>query len=108
MLKLTFSIIIIFLHSCLNCQTYADEFRKKQYFFQVERKYIRNGRCYTLTGNGINNRPDTFSESGYSDLYNGTQVGDTLRKEFNKTQVVLIKKDTTLIFSYSCDGRVIK
>jgi len=108
MLKSIFVLGLVFIYSCGSCIQSAEEFRQKRNYFQVEKKYTRGGRYYTLTGNGIDNKPDTFSESGFGEMYESVGVGDTLLKELGKTQVVLIKKDSSLVYPYSCDGKIIE
>lgn len=99
----------MFLNSCIDCSPYGDgEFRQKHNYFVVEKKYMREGKFHTITGFGIDHKPDTFSEVGHLNVFNSAQIGDTLLKATGKTEVVLIRGDSQLLFPFICDGKEIK
>lgn len=112
-MKLTTFIFIftcIFFIGCQNCREYVNkEFRPKRHHFTITNKYLTNSRFVTIVGTGSDNKPDTFREVGYYDLLDSAEIGECLLKEHGKTDVILIRKDSSsLVFPCICDGRVIE
>lgn len=110
MARLLFFLSLIFIVGCDDCQKYANnEFRAKHNNFTITNKYLSKSRFVNLTGVGLDNKPDTFTEVGYYDLLDSAKIGDVLLKESGKTEVFLIRKDSVrLLFPCICDGVIIK
>ncbi len=102
------ALVVVFMtsNSCgHSCREWAEVFRKENLQFKVYQKY-RRGRDIVIEGS--NSEKDVFQWGGWKELYESCHVGDSLVKVKGKTQVLLFKKDTTMIFPYKCQGEVIE
>ncbi len=84
------------------CQEFVErDFRPKVYnLIILEKDYsTRNVIFFGKDESGI---LDTFEESGYDDLYDKADLGDSVKKQKGKTLIYLVKKDTVLEFPCYC------
>lgn len=107
---LLFFFSLIFIAGCETCKVYAiKEFRPKHHHFTITDKGPSDDRYVIMAGRGLDNKPDTFREVGFKDLLDSAKIGDVLLKESGKTEVSLIRKDSTRkLFPCYCDGVRIK
>jgi len=73
------------------------------YYFQITKK--NKGKFLEFEGYDENHYPVKFCEGEFWDIYNSVEIGDTLLKKKGETNLILIKKDTTLIFPLLWDGK---
>ncbi len=86
------------------CVDFAEDYRPKQYKLVVEQKEYEN-RYLVISGKDSLGQKAVFKEVGYHDLYNVADKGDTLIKEKGRLEVIIVKRDTSFVFTYECDGR---
>jgi len=77
------------------------------YSFMVTQK-SKDNRDFIFSGIDKNNRFIKFKEPQYWDIYDSVEVGDTLLKKIGEPDLILIKKETTLIFPLLCGGRPVE
>ena len=106
--KLIFIIasILIFNGCIFNCDDVKENILKLEFKQKVTEK--SKDRLIFVRGITEENKIVEFKEFEYWGIYEYIELGDTLYKEFGKTELVLIKKDSTLIFPLYCDGEMIK
>jgi len=55
-----------------------------------------------------NNNKIRFTISRFWRLYNFVEIGDSLIKKLGETEIILKKRDTTLIFPLMCRGQIVE
>ena len=105
---LTITIICVFiLHSCISpCEEVKTHCKTLNCSFKITEK--SKDRLIDFKGFDKNNIHAEFKEFEYWGIYNFVEIGDTLYKEFGKTDLILIKKDTTLVFPLYCRGKIVE
>jgi hypothetical protein len=105
---LTYILIgIAFLHiKCTTCGDVKKHALSLSYKFKIIEK--SKGQEISLKGYDSLNRIIEFSEGEFWGIYNSIEIGDTLYKELGKTELILIKKDTTLVFPLKCRGKIVE
>jgi len=68
----------------------------------------KDNRDFIFSGLDKNNHFIEFKEPQYWDIYDLVEVGDTLLKKIGEPDLILIKKDTTLVFPLLCGGRPVE
>ena len=100
--------IFMFLFTrCDSCESFAEDFRPKEYYFRVTRKYD-DGRYNVFEGKNKKGVDEIFREVGYREESNATCIGDTLIKLKGSLEIKIVKRDSVLIFYWKCNGRIIK
>ena len=98
---------IICLNSCYTCYDVKRHCETLSYSFMVTQK-SKDNRDFIFSGIDKNNRFIKFKEPQYWDIYDSVEVGDTLLKKIGEPDLILIKKETTLIFPLLCGGRPVE
>jgi hypothetical protein len=107
MKKNIFNFIILFLLSCLSP---SEELKKHvmslEYHFKITRK--SKDRLIEFEGKNAKGELVKFSEFEQWTVYSFVEIGDTIVKELNHTEIKLIKKDTTILFPLMYSGKVLE
>lgn len=97
---------LLFFNGCSTCDDIITHVKGLKYRFKVTEK--SKSQYINFKGYDSLNRKIEFREGEYWGIYNFIEIGDTLFKELGKTELVLIKKDTTLVFPLKCRGKVME
>jgi hypothetical protein len=106
------SIILISIASvffgCNNrtCEDYANNFRKEKYLFCIKKKYLEN-RFEVFEGINQKGELEIFHKTKIINLFKAAEIGDTIRKDYGTTKVILCKKMRTDTFPMTCRGKVV-
>jgi hypothetical protein len=101
---ITLSIIII--NGCKSgCQEVREYCLSLDYYFMITAK--SKDRFIEFKGLDKNNNHVEFKEFENWDIFGAVELGDTLVKKIGETEIILIKKDTTMLFPLICGGRII-
>ncbi|HWZ21968.1 MAG TPA: hypothetical protein VNW06_04905 [Cytophagaceae bacterium] len=102
-------IYIIMNQGNMTCESYAQEFRNKEYYMIIKNKnkYSDDRHIYIEGENCINHKREEFAESGQYNLYEQAKIGDTLKKQKGSTMILLMNKKNRLEFKYICKGKEI-
>jgi len=94
---------IVFFSNCgPTCQEFVErDFRKKEYDLIILGKDYST-RDVIFYGRNVSGKLDTFKETGYGDIYNAANIGDSIKKQKGKTIIYLVKKDTIIEFPCYC------
>jgi hypothetical protein len=104
------TILVIFFTGCFDCRKYYLETVKGQSILgRIEKKFENeNNHNAPLIELKSRDNLKTYDLFDLFDLYTHCEVGDSLLKESNSLEYVLIKKDTVLYFSPKCHGEIIQ
>lgn len=102
---ISFSFIILY-----GCGSTCEDVKKYSKLQQCYIKVTEKSKKKFIKFNGYDkkNKFIEFEVSEFWDIYDSVEAGDSLVKEIGKTEIKLIKKDTTLIFPLMCGGRVVE
>jgi hypothetical protein len=106
--KLIFLVLIFGCAHSPTCFDYCDkEIRKDKYNFCINKKYYENRYCMLegFNSKGLIEKPKTHFGL---EVYNAAEIGDTIKKISGKTEIILVKKDTTIIFPCLCGGMIVE
>jgi hypothetical protein len=93
--------------SCINtCEDVKKYSMTISYSFKVTEK--SRDKYIKFKGFDKNNNPIEFEEGEFWDIYNSVEIGDSIVKQLGKTEMILIKKDTTLVFPLMCKGKIVE
>jgi hypothetical protein len=97
-------ICILFFFSCNNC------YDIKRHIETLDSKFVITGktkdnRFIEFNGLNSNDKKINFKELEVWGIYDSVEIGDTLLKKKGEADLVLIKKDTTIVFPFMCGGR---
>lgn len=102
-----FFLFVLFLNGCFyTCEDVKEHSLSLVYNFKITKKQQR--KFIVFNGYDKYNNPVEFKEGEYWDIYDFVEIGDTLFKELGKTELVLIKMDTTLVFPLKCRGKILE
>lgn len=103
-------IIFIVLISFYSCIATCDDVKKEciplSYNFLVISK--SKSRDFAFKGYDKKGNYDQFQISQYWDFYDYVEKGDSIVKISGRTEIMLIKQDTTLVFPLMCRGQVVE
>lgn len=92
--------------ACSNiCMESYEKFRPKSYYFKAQKKYLQNDKIFIIEGSNPNGTHESFREVDFRDLYDLTDIGDTIMKKAGSLNVLLIKRDTTIVIKAFCNGQ---
>lgn len=100
--------LLFSLFSCHYCEEDIDEIRSQVFNFKIQQKRFEQSRYYTLIGKNKNGQLEKFHNMGYKDLYEASDLGDSILKVKGEIHFKVIKPDTVLVFHYICDGRILQ
>lgn len=88
------------------CEGVKEDVKLLKYKFKIyeksKRQFIEFKRFDDV------NKAVAFREGEFWRIYDSVEIGDTLLKELGKTDLVLIKKDTVLVFPLYCSGKLVE
>ncbi len=99
-------ILSLFFIKCSTCDDIKKHVQGLNCKFKVHEKY--RGQYIKIKGFDTLNKVVEFEEGEFWGIFDSIEINDTLLKELGKTELVLIKKDTTLVFPLKCRGKVVK
>jgi hypothetical protein len=104
----TITIICVFvLYSCiLTCEDVKKHCITLHCSFKITEK--SKDKYIEFKGFDKNNIHVEFKEYANWKIYDFVEIGDTLYKELGKTDLILIKMDTTLVFPLICEGKIVE
>ena len=103
----TITIICVFiLHSCTTCEDVKRYYITLHCSFKITEK--SKDKYIEFKGLDKNNIHVEFKEFENWNIYNFVEIGDTLYKELGKADLILIKKNTTLVFPLICGGKIVE
>lgn len=99
-----FLLFVLLFAACNNCYDIKRHVETLEYKFVITEKSEDN-RFIEFKGFGHNNRKKQFKELEVWGIYDSVAIGNTLLKKKGEADLVLIKKDTTIVFPFMCGGR---
>jgi hypothetical protein len=91
-------------YSCTTCEDVKRYCMSLSCSLKVTKKFRDRG--INFIGYNKNNHEVEFSEFDFWGIYDYVEIGDSVVKELGKAEILLIKKDTTMIFPFKCHGKV--
>jgi len=104
MRKIINTIFIFTFWSCNNCYDYKRHVESLDYKFMITEK-SKDNRYIEFRGYDRKKNNIIFNEGEVWGIYDSVAIGDTLLKKKGEADLVLIKKDTTIVFPFMCGGR---
>lgn len=101
--------MLIWYFISFDCERYYKKEKKVLFQGTIVKKYRSNNHDTPILSFRKPNR--TVVEGGFSrleDLWDSTEIGDSIYKAVNSLEYRLIKVDTVLSFYPQCDGRKVK
>lgn len=106
LIKLLLLAILLPCGSCYTCYDVKKHCLSLECKFKITEKY--QNKLIEFKGYDSNNKFSEFKDYEYWLIFEKAEIGDTLLKEKGKTDLILIKKDTTIIFPLMCGGVIVK
>jgi hypothetical protein len=104
MCKIICYVFIFIFCSCNNCYDYKRHVETLDYKFVITDK-SKDNRYIEFKGYDRKKNKILFNEGEVWGIYDSVEIGDTLLKKKGEADLVLIKKDTTIVFPFMCGGR---
>jgi hypothetical protein len=101
---ITFLSFLFLFTACNNCYDYKRHVETLDYKFVITEK-SKDNRYVEFRGSDKNKNKIIFNEGEVWGIYDYVEIGDTLLKKKGEADLVLIKKDTTIVFPFMCGGR---
>ena len=98
---------VICFSSCYTCSDVKRQYEPLNCRFMVTEK-SKDNRFDEFNGFDCKKVSVNFKIGQHWDIYDSVQVGDTILKRTGETDLILIKKDTTLVFPLLCGGRPVE
>ena len=105
--KILLFLFVIFFSSCYTCYDVKRQYEPFSCRFMVIEK-SKDNRFLEFNGSDSKKKHVNFKIGQHWDIYDSVEVGDTLLKKTGETDLILIKKDTTLVFPLMCGGRPVE
>ena len=97
-------LFVLLFAACNNCYDIKRHVETLEYKFVITEKSEDN-RFIEFNGFDNNNSKKKFKELEVWGIYDSVEIGDTLFKKKGEADLILIKKDTTIVFPFMCGGR---
>jgi hypothetical protein len=106
-LSIPFFFALFLSTSCENtCTMYVEKYHRNLnlHFCLSEKK--EKDRYFIFIGTNSSGQTEIFESEGWSDMYKMAEIGDSIRKDSTKNNILLIKHDTVINYPCYCNGRV--
>jgi hypothetical protein len=108
--KVLFIVVPITIFSCskIDCEKFAKEFQLKECNIVVNNT-PDPGRRFKIEGiNPVTKSGETYldQDAWYLHFNHKIELGDTIVKKLGETRLNIHKKDTVLVYQYSCGGKI--
>jgi len=97
-------LFVLLFAACNNCYDIKRHVETLDYKFVVTEK-SKDNRYIIFKGYDRKKNKILFIEGEVWGIYDSVEIGDTLLKKKGEADLVLIKKDTTIVFPFMCGGR---
>lgn len=105
--KILLLLFVTCFSSCYTCYDVKRQYEPLSCRFMVTKK-SKDNRFLEFNCSDSERKNINFKIGQHWDIYDSVEAGDTLLKKAGETDLILIKKDTTLIFPLLCGGRSVE
>jgi len=105
--KILLLLLVTCLNSCYTCSDVKRQYEPLSCRFMVTEK-SKDNSFFEFNGSVSKKKIINFKIGQHWDIYDSVEAGDTLLKRVGETDLILIKKDTSLVFPLLCGGRPVE